>query len=236
MRLDKYLHDMGFGTRKELRKGIAKGHALVDGAVTHNPGVQVTEACQVVWQGKEVLYQRFHTILLYKPAGVITATKDRNTQTVVDLLPLELKHMNVTPVGRLDKDTTGLLLLTNDGALSHLLTRPASGVKKVYHARYTGTLLPETAQLFCTGIDLGDFTTAPAHIAPLREDCVEVTLTEGKFHQVKRMLAAVGGDVIALKRVAFGPLQLPDDLAPGEWRHVDDEEIAALHRAAHEGA
>lgn len=232
MRLDRYLHDLGLGTRKALRQGIAKGKAEVDGVVVYDSAFQVAETSHVVWQGAVLRYQKHHIILMNKPAGIITATADAVEQTVLDLLPPEYHHLRIAPVGRLDKGTTGLLLLTNDGALAHRLSRPSSKIKKVYRAWHSGELHRDAEHLFTQGLELGDFIAAPAILRRINDHCVDVILTEGKFHQVKRMIAAVGGQVTALTRVAYGPLSLTDDLPLGEWRHLTQEECQLLQNVA----
>ena len=166
--------------------------------------------------------------MLNKPAGVITATEDAHHETVMDLLPERFARMQVAPVGRLDKDTTGLLLLTNDGALAHRLLSPKRHVEKIYDVCYEETLVPDAVARCAAGIDLGDFTSAPAALALLEEGHCRLTLREGKFHQVKRMLHALGGVVVALERVAFGGLALDAALAAGQWRLLSEDEVAQL--------
>ena len=173
--------------------------------------------------------ERFTYVMLHKPAGVLSATEDTRQQTVLDLLPPELRRRSLSPVGRLDKDTEGLLLLTNDGALAHRLLAPRSHVDKVYYARVEGALEPADAAAFAAGMTLGDgLECLPAGLEILSPwECL-VTLREGKFHQVKRMLAARGKPVTYLKRLSMGPLRLDPELAPGAFRMLTAEEKKAL--------
>lgn len=228
MRLDKYLHDLGYGSRKEIDRLLVRQNVTVDGVRVKKGSVQVQPESSVAIDGDELVYAPTVWLMLHKPAGVITATEDRCHDTVMDLLPERFARMQVTPVGRLDKDTTGLLLLTNDGALAHRLLSPKRHVAKVYDVRYEGTLVPDAVVRCAAGIDLNDFTSAPATLILLGEGHCQLTLREGKFHQVKRMLHALGGVVVALKRVAFGGLELDDALAPGQWRLLSEQEIAQL--------
>ena len=176
--------------------------------------------------------RRYTYVLLHKPAGVLTATEDRRQPTVLELLPPELRRIDLAPVGRLDKDTEGLLLLTNDGELTHRLLSPRYHVDKRYLARVDGDLSPADVSAFAAGMTLPDgLVCLPAGLELLPQPCTcIVTLREGKFHQVKRMLAACGAPVLYLKRLSMGPLTLPDDLPPGAYRLLTDEEISALYR------
>ena len=181
--------------------------------------------------GETISLCRFTYVMLHKPAGVLTATEDRKQPTVLDLLPPELRRIGLAPVGRLDKDTEGLLLLTNDGALAHRLLSPKSHVDKVYYARVEGTLEPADTAAFAAGMTLGDgLCCLPAGLEILSPGEALVTLREGKFHQVKRMLAARGAPVLYLKRLSMGPLTLDDSLAAGAYRLLRAEEISALYR------
>lgn len=228
MRLDKYLHDLGFGSRKEIDHLLARRQVTVDGARVKKGATQVKPESVVAIDGELLVYAPTVWLMLNKPAGVITATEDAHHETVMDLLPERFARMQVAPVGRLDKDTTGLLLLTNDGALAHRLLSPKRHVEKIYDVCYEETLVPDAVARCAAGIDLGDFTSAPAALALLEEGHCRLTLREGKFHQVKRMLHALGGVVVALERVTFGGLALDAALAAGQWRLLSEDEVAQL--------
>ena len=224
MRLDKYLHDLGFGSRKEIDHLLARRQVTVDGARVKKGATQVKPESVVAIDGELLVYAPTVWLMLNKPA----ATEDAHHETVMDLLPERFARMQVAPVGRLDKDTTGLLLLTNDGALAHRLLSPKRHVEKIYDVCYEETLVPDAVARCAAGIDLGDFTSAPAALALLEEGHCRLTLREGKFHQVKRMLHALGGVVVALERVAFGGLALDAALAAGQWRLLSEDEVAQL--------
>lgn len=234
MRLDKYLSDMGAGTRSELKKEIRKSGAVVDGTVVKDPGFSVSESSNVVFRGSEVAYEEYVYYMLNKPAGIISASEDGREETVVDLIS-EPKRRDLFPVGRLDRDTEGLLLITNDGALSHRLLSPKHHVDKVYFVRVSGILTENDAGLFRDGLVLTDgLECLPADLKILSvsdDDYVseaEITIREGKFHQVKRMFASIGSEVIYLKRLSMGPISLDPGLAPGEYRRLTPEELTAL--------
>lgn len=235
MRLDRYLHDLGFGSRKDIDKLLRKQCVTVDGAVVKQGAVAVTAESVVAVDGEVLEYAPLVWIMMHKPQGVVSATKDARDETVLDLLPERFARMQVAPVGRLDKDTTGLLLLSNDGALAHRLMRPKSQIMKTYDIRYEETLHENAVARCAEGIDLGDFTTAPALLECLEAGHARLSISEGKFHQVKRMLHEVGGVVVALERVSIGGLALDENLAPGEWRLLTTEEIQTLRDEA-EGA
>ena len=228
MRLDKYLHDLGFGSRKEINRLLVRRQLCVDGVRVTKGAAQVSVQSAVTLDGEALVYAPTVWLLLNTPDGVITAATDARQETVMDLLPERYARMGVTPVGRLDKDTTGLLLLTNDGALAHFLLSPKRHVEKVYDVHYTGTLAADAVQQVAAGIDLGDFTTAPALLEMNEAGRCRLTLREGKFHQVKRMIHALGGEVTALARTHFGGVALDPSLALGEWRALTDEEVALL--------
>ena len=237
MRLDKLLCDLGLGSRREVRDWIRAGRVALDGAVLRSPEQKLDpEAGVLALDGKALRYQANHYFMMDKPVGVITATEDPGQKTVLDLLPPELRRLGLFPVGRLDKDTSGLLILTDDGDFAHRVTAPKSGVEKRYLAAVEGRLTEADADRFAAGLDLGDFTALPAKLRILSaaEDRseAEVTVREGKFHQVRRMFAAVGHEVLTLHRCSFGPLELEDSLAPGEWRELTEEELARLKEAA----
>ena len=234
MRLDKFLSDMGAGTRSELRKDIRKGGAVVDGNVVKDPGFSVSASSSVIFRGTAVAYEEFVYYMLNKPAGVISASEDDREETVVDLLP-EPRRRDLFPVGRLDRDTEGLLLITNDGALSHRLLSPKHHVDKIYYAVVSGILDDSDVELFRQGLVLSDgLECLPADLEILSvsddtyESKAEVTIREGKFHQVKRMFESIGSEVTYLKRLSMGPLSLDPSLAPGESRRLSEEEMEAL--------
>ena len=216
-RLDKILAGTGRWSRREVKELVRQGRVRVDGQTARTAEEKVDpEAAAITVDGQPVETERFTYVMLHKPAGVLSATEDSRQQTVLDLLPPELRRRSLSPVGRLDKDTEGLLLLTNDGLLAHRLLAPRSHVDKVYYARVEGALEPADAAAFAAGMTLGDGL-----------ECL-VTLREGKFHQVKRMLAARGKPVTYLKRLSMGPLRLDPELAPGAFRMLTAEEKKAL--------
>lgn len=235
MRLDKYLADMGCGSRSELKKQIRHGQAAVDGTVIRDPGFAVHPDSCVLFCGEPVAYEEFAYYMLHKPAGVVTATVDARQKTVMDLLPGTVRK-GLFPVGRLDRDTEGLLLLCNDGALAHRLLSPGHHVEKVYLARVRGTLADDAVERFREGLRVDEELTAlPAGLrilrkldGPVEETEAEVTIHEGKYHQVRRMFRAVGGEVTALKRLRMGPLVLDPSLPAGKARRLTAEEIEAL--------
>lgn len=231
MRLDKYLADMNAGTRSELKRDIRKGLVTVDGSIVKDPGRNVDPATDTVYhRGRKIEYETYVYYMLNKPAGVISATDDKKMQTVVDLLPEE-RRRDIFPVGRLDKDTEGLLLITNDGELAHRLLSPKYHVDKKYFARIRGRVTDEDVAAFARGIHLMDFTCMPADLVIERSgeiSEVTVTIREGKFHQIKRMFEAVDKEVIYLKRLEMGSLILDSELAPGEFRRLTEEELRNL--------
>lgn len=231
-RLDKLLAGTGKWSRREVKAMVRQGLVRVDGRLAASAEDKLDPAVAVVTvAGETVALHRFTYVLLHKPAGVLTATEDRKQPTVLDLLPPELRRIGLAPVGRLDKDTEGLLLLTNDGELAHRLLSPKYHVEKRYFARVDGELSAADAEAFARGMTLGDgLECLPAGLEVLPDRVCIVTLREGKFHQVKRMLAARGAPVLYLKRLSMGPLTLDDSLAAGAYRLLRAEEISALYR------
>lgn len=230
LRLDKYLADMKVGTRSEVKIFIRKSRITVNGITVRNTGFKVTEQDIVAFDGREVGYTKMEYIMLNKPAGVLTATKDSRQKTVLSLLP-KAKRRDLFPVGRLDKDTEGLLLITNDGILAHRLLSPKKHVDKTYFVRVAGCVNEEHKNMFAAGILCGDFTALPAELVIKKTgDISEVLLTirEGKFHQVKRMFEAVGMEVLYLKRIRMGTLSLDGNLKEGEYRELTEEEVKKL--------
>ena len=232
-RLDKLLAGTGKWSRREVKALVRQGLVRVDGRLAASAEDKLDPAAAIITvAGETISLCRFTYVMLHKPAGVLTATEDRKQTTVLDLLPPELRRIGLAPVGRLDKDTEGLLLLTNDGELAHRLLSPKYHVDKRYLARVDGELSAADAEAFARGMTLGDgLECLPAGLEVLPDRVCIVTLREGKFHQVKRMLAARGAPVLYLKRLSMGPLVLEDSLAAGAYRLLRAEEISALYRA-----
>lgn len=256
LRLDKYLTELGIGTRSEVKKLIKAKQITVNGEPAVKPEMKVNEQSdKVCLRGQELTYASYEYYLFHKPAGCVSATEDAVHRTVMDYLT-DTVRSDLFPVGRLDIDTEGLLLITNDGALAHELLSPAKHVAKTYYARVAGKVTEADVNLFKKGVDIGeDKLTKPAKLVILSSDMpfvneyagnfqpedkpedgilseIELTITEGKFHQVKRTFEAVGKKVVYLKRLSMGTLVLPKELAPGEYRPLTGEELAAL-KAGH---
>lgn len=232
MRLDRYLCETGFGTRSEVKSLLKKGLVTVNGNPVKKPEQKIDEKTDaVVCNGRNASYAKFVYIMLHKPAGVVSATEDRRERTVLELLA-EGERKDVFPAGRLDKDTEGLLLLTNDGELAHMLLSPKKHVDKTYYAKIDGEVTKEHVVRFSEGLDIGEKKpTLPAVLEILKsgdQSEIRVTLHEGKFHQVKRMFEAVGCKVTYLKRLSMGTLSLDGELKPGEYRHLTEEEVNDL--------
>ena len=232
-RLDKLLAGTGKWSRREVKALVRQGLVRVDGRLAASAEDKLDPAAAIITvAGETISLCRFTYVMLHKPAGVLTATEDRKQPTVLDLLPPELRRIGLAPVGRLDKDTEGLLLLTNDGELAHRLLSPKYHVEKRYFARVDGELSAADTEAVARGMTLGDgLECLPAGLEVLPDRVCIVTLREGKFHQVKRMLAARGAPVLYLKRLSMGPLTLDDSLAAGAYRLLRAEEILALYRA-----
>ena len=234
MRLDKCLADCGLGTRSEVKSLLKAKRITVNGKVVNNGKVQVNpETDEILFDGEKIQYEEFVYMMMNKPKGVVSATEDNLHKTVLDLIdPLYFKK-GVFPVGRLDIDTHGLLLLTNDGELAHRLLSPKKHVTKIYQARVEGVMTAEDAAAFEKGIVLSDGTECmPARLDILStaqdESIVQIHLKEGKFHQVKRMVKAFGKTVVDLQRLTMGPLKLDESLALGESRPLTEEELESL--------
>ena len=260
MRLDKYLSDMGCGTRSEIKKNIRAGRVSVGEKTIRDAGFSVQSGEEIRYLGEIVRYENFSYYMMNKPQGVISASEDRKMKTVVDLID-EQKRKDLFPAGRLDRDTEGLLLITNDGALAHRLLSPKHHVDKRYYAEVSGTVTEDDVQAFADGLILPDgLECLPAKLEILRaadddEEVssdesvpdnetapdgsvhddealatseVEVVIQEGKFHQIKRMFAARGMEVLYLKRLTMGPLILDDTLEPGEYRRLTEKELQSL--------
>ncbi len=231
-RLDKFLVSQNFGSRKEVSKLIRSGEVAVNGVPVLN-GAQklVPGEDRVTVDGADVLYREHLYLMMNKPAGVLSAVEDRRAATVLDLLPPELRRRGLFPAGRLDKDTTGLLLITDDGDFAHRMLAPKSHVYKLYQAETERPVTPEDIAAFANGVSEGDQTFAPARLwAEEREgrEAAMVEIREGKFHQVKRMFRAVGNEVLSLKRLKIGGLWLDEALPAGGARLLTEEEAALI--------
>ena len=233
MRLDKYLCETGFGTRSQVKELLKKGQVMVNGEVVKKPELKINETTdQILCQGKKASYQKNIYLMLHKPAGVVSATEDNREKTVLDLVRPEDRKNGLFPVGRLDKDTEGLLLLTDDGELAHRLLSPKKHVDKTYYAKIDGQVTEEHVKQFREGLDIGDEKkTLPAVLTILLSGQVseiEVTIHEGRFHQIKRMFEAVGCKVTYLKRLSMGSLVLDETLPPEEYRPLTEAELEGL--------
>lgn len=233
VRLDKFLKDQGLASRSDIKESIRKGLVRINDRVEKDPGTHVdTGKDQIFFNGKPVLYREFVYYMLNKPKGVITATEDQKQETVLDLLPESIRRREVFPVGRLDKDTEGLLLITNDGTFAHDLLSPKKHVTKLYEAELDIFPGDRAIREFERGVVLGDgYQALPAALEFLSltpRVIARIEIFEGKFHQVKRMFKAVGATVVALKRLRMGPVWLDERLKPGEFRELTVEEIAIL--------
>lgn len=229
MRIDKYIGNSTPYSRKELKLFFKKGLVRLNGEVVTDIGMHIDEETAVVTlSGERINYSRFTYLMLNKPAGYISATFDKKFPVVTDLVPEEFSHLDLFPVGRLDIDTVGLLVLTNDGDTAHKLLTPKSHVPKTYYAESEKPLTQDGKKLFENGVDLGDFTTIPAKVEILGEKKAHLTIFEGKYHQVKRMYEAVDNKVTYLKRIKMGELILDESLEEGQMRLMTDEEIRDL--------
>lgn len=235
IRLDKYLADMSIGTRQEVKKYIRQGRVKINEDIIKKPEYKIREdEDKITFDGAPVAYETFEYYMLNKSAGVISATEDKRDKTVLDLIK-EKKRKDLFPVGRLDKDTEGLLLITNDGALAHRLLSPKKHVDKCYYAKISGGVTEEDVRVFKERINIGTQEepewTMPAELKILEKGTVSrirLTIREGKFHQVKRMFLAVGKEVVYLKRERMGALVLDEELAPGEYRKLTDSELKSI--------
>ena len=233
-RLDKILANTGRWSRKEARELVRAGRVAVDGVTAQAADGKYDPAARFEVDGETVSGERLVYLMLHKPAGLVSATEDPRQPTVLELLPQHLRRVGLFPAGRLDKDTEGLLIVTDDGALSHALMSPARHVSKVYEAVVEGELARDAAERFQKGLTLRDGTEClPARLEILSEGAetrVRVTLREGKYHQVKRMVAAVGGTVVQLRRVQLGGLLLDPNLPAGAFRELTGEELELLRQ------
>lgn len=230
MRLDKFLSEASPYSRRESEKLIRRGAVTVNGETVSKPDAKVQETDEIRINRRLVVYRKYIYLMLNKPQGYLSATEDKHDPVVIDLVPEELRHFKVFPVGRLDKDTEGLLLLTNDGNFDHALMSPKKQVTKRYFAILDKPAEPADAELFAAGMDLGDFTAKPGKLEISQDDPthVFVEISEGKFHQVKRMCEKAGKTVTFLKRIAIGSLQLDETLSPGACRELTPAELEIL--------
>ena len=232
MRLDKYLSEAAVCSRSEAAKAARAGNITVNGGRVSSAAVHIDpETDEVTYFGRAVKWKKFTYIMLNKPKGYVSSTEEGG-RTVMDLLPPECRKKNMFPCGRLDVDTTGLLLITNDGESAHRLLSPARHVKKTYAYALSSPIGDEERVILEDGVDIGDHISAPAEIEPDSPVSGKITITEGKFHQIKRMFHAVGTEVTELERVSFGPLSLDGKLARGEYRELTEKEESALLEAA----
>ena len=235
MRLDKFLAMLGEGTRSEVRDHVRAGRVTVDGVPVRDAGMQLDpEESVVAILGRALSYKAVRHVMLHKPMGVLTAARDKKQKTVMDLLPPMYAAMGAMPAGRLDKDTEGLLIITSDGQLAHRIISPKKDVRKIYYARLDAPLGEKDIAAFAAGLHIkdadGEFDAKPAVLEILSETGCEVRIhvSEGKYHQVKRMTASRGANVIYLRRERIGALDLDEKLAPGEWREMTEDEVALL--------
>ncbi len=229
VRVDKILSELGFGSRQEIKKYVKAGKIRINDNTVKKPEEKLdSEKDKLYFEGKEVEVEEFETFILYKPAGYVCATKDNVHKTVMELI--DSKRKNVVPVGRLDLDTEGILILTNDGSLNHRLVAPSSHVDKTYYAVFEGKLDENAVEMTKNGLDIGEGEVSkPAKLEIISDSEILLTIHEGKFHQVKRMVKALGGEVTYLKRVAFGGLRLDDlKLNKGESRKITEIEMEML--------
>ena len=233
MRLDKYFSECGLLSRKEAAAAAKAGRISVNSEVCRRADIHIDENSAIVTlDGEQVVWQRFTYIMLNKPAGYISSTEDGDGPCVIELLPERERRLGLFPCGRLDKYTLGLMLLTNDGALSHSLLSPKKHVAKTYRYECRDSLSPENKKKIEHGIDIGGYVSLPCEIFPDSDGkSGSIVLHEGKYHQIKRMFDAVGNKITALERISFGPLELDERLERGEWRMLDENEIEQLRSA-----
>jgi 16S rRNA pseudouridine516 synthase len=236
MRLDKFLSVTGTASRKDSARAVRAGAVTVNGIGAKKADMNIDpERDSVLFYGRSVVYRRYTYIMMNKPLGVVSATEDGSDVTVIDLLPDELKRLELFPCGRLDKNTEGLMLLTDNGSLAHYLLSPKRHVSKKYRFSSKFPLTDESKAKLEGGVDIGGYVTKPCKVEIL-EGGGYITLTEGKYHQIKLMLDAVGNKVTSLERLTFGPLILDPNIKRGEWRYLTDEEIRSIEILAPEGS
>lgn len=231
MRIDKLLSELGIASRKEAAKAARSGGITVDGVVVKDVSKHVDPVgVRLTYLGREVIYQKFTYVMLNKPEGYVSATDDKSLPYVTELLPEELRRRELFPVGRLDRDTVGLMILTNNGVLAHSLLSPKHHVRKEYYFTAAEPLREGAEEQFQNGVTLADGYECKSAELYLSDDRREgrIVLTEGKYHQIKRMIAAQGNRVTGLERISFGGIELDRSLSRGQWRYLTDEEIALL--------
>ena len=232
MRLDKYLCSCGLGTRTEIKKVIRQKSVKVNGEIVSTSDFKVNENDQVTFKGQKVEYNQYTYIMLNKPAGVLSATRDNHKTTVIDLLDEKYQNIGLFPVGRLDRDTVGLVVLSNDGDFAHNTLSPKKHIYKTYIAHIEGALPSNAVEIFNKGVTLKDFTCESADLI-IEEVCdtytrVKVTIHEGKYHQIKRMFGCFGAKVLELHRITMGNLNLPADISEGCCREITEQEMKLL--------
>ncbi len=231
LRLDKYIADTGIASRKDIKTAAKKGLITVDGTAVKDVSQKIDEnTASVTYMGTKVNWRKYVYVMLNKPQGYISSTED-SPRTVMKLLPEEYSKMDCFPCGRLDIDTVGLLIITNDGPLAHELLSPRHHAEKTYFYRCSPSIGDAEAARLCEGVDIGGYITKTSKVERISSDEGYITLTEGKFHQIKRMFEAVGSNIIYLKRVEFGTVKLDEALSEGDWRELTESEINALNKA-----
>lgn len=230
-RLDKIIASQGKYSRSEVKKLVRSGRVTVDGEVAKSADMKIEASAAIAIDGKELICKKYIYIMLNKPKGVISATEDRTQKTVLDLVPRELFRKGLFPAGRLDGDTTGFVLITDDGDFAHRILSPKNHIMKTYHATLKDEITDEDIVKFREGITLGDGTEClEAHVRKLEGTVAEIKICEGKYHQVKRMFASIGNKVLELRRVKMGELELDESLAEGECREITEDEFERLLR------
>ena len=231
MRLDKFIVDSGLATRSEVGRAVRAGQITVNGKVVRRPSGHIDPVCDTVtYCGREVIYREFTYIMLNKPEGYVSARTDDKSPTVLELLPDELQRIDLFPCGRLDKNTLGLMILTNNGPLAHKLLSPKNHVDKKYRFTVKFPINRDDVTRLESGVDIGGYFTAPCKVEMIDEKNGYITLTEGKYHQIKLMAEAVHNQITFLERVSFGPVLLDRTLERGAWRHLTEQEQTALEQ------
>lgn len=229
MRLDKFLSVTGYATRSEAAKAVRSGHVTVNGNIPKKADVNIDPNFDtVIFDGERIAYSEFTYVLLNKPEGYVSATDDPTEKTVLELLPQRLQRLGLFPCGRLDKNTVGLIILMNNGPLSHKVLSPKRHVEKEYFFKCKFPISQDDVQALEIGVDIGGYVTSPCKVVLTGERDGKITLTEGKYHQIKLMLSAVHNRITYLERIRFHTITLPDDLERGKWRYLTDEEIKEL--------
>lgn len=232
MRLDKFLVTMEICSRSQAKDLVKQGLIAINGQICKKADIKINEDTDIVtYKGQVLEYNKFYYYMLHKPQGVVTATQDNHDKTVMELLDSDIRRKDLFPVGRLDKDTEGLLMITNHGELAHMLLSPKRHVDKTYQVHLEENITEEALIQLTQGVDIGeDQLTLPAKAVKIEDKIIHLTIQEGKFHQVKRMLKAVNNEVIYLKRLTFGSLILDESLPCGSYRPLTDEEIIQLRK------